>query len=164
MTTDKLMTQVKLEADASQKLLLGCVMRMLSCSAKTVSEQCLHMYGIEWLEAANIALRDFFENEAEYDDHHRLVLASLKKFGQFTQGIQQTQHWVKEEESACGRCAECRTNLYRGDIVNSDPYQMLIYYEQHHKVARRGDTGGGPKDAANANLLVEPRWWNEGAD
>jgi hypothetical protein len=109
------------------------IVRMQSCSIKTLSQQCLYMYGIEWLEQAHLGLCDFFEKDAVFSEQHQLTNASLKKFGQLTSAIQKMVSWLRNDESACGTCHECKSSHYRKDITASDSMDLLSYYEHQNK-------------------------------
>ncbi len=147
MTLEKLYREARFEADASQAKLLGSILRVFTCHVKTSDQQCVHMLVVEWLGEAFLAMREFFEKEAIYDEQHRLGLSSLKQFGQLTAGIQQAQKYLIEEEPACGRCLECRAGFGGGEILKRDAYELLTYYEQYHnKPAGRSGSRGKPED------------------
>lgn len=169
MTLSTLYTRVKIEADESQAKVLGSVMRVFCCQAKTPDEQCVHMLLVEWLGEAFYAMREFFEKEAVYNDRHELVVASLKQFGQLSSAIQQTQVYLRDETVPCGHCRECRCGFDGGDMMRRDTHELLMYYEKDHKPTARSVSRGGQEDAGRSSIRSggfgqTARTFCEGAD
>lgn len=169
MILNNLYKQVKIEADESQAKVLGAIMRVFCCQAKTPDEQCIHMMLVEWLSEAFTAMREFFEKEAIYDERHELVVASLKQYGQLSAAIQQTQVYLRDEALPCGHCRECRAGFSGYDMLKRDTHELLMYYERNYKPAARSVGRGGPENAGSPSIRAggfgqTARTFCEGAD
>lgn len=123
----------KISIDLNQQNILGHAAPIFHCVTKPASEQCIYMFGIEWLEHLNASVHKFFEYEALYDNQSKITIASLKRFGQLSACANYAMDWI-EKETPCKKCLDCqRSENFRAYVLKSDYYQLLLYYESISK-------------------------------
>lgn len=123
----------KIFTETEHKMILGCILPIFHCDIKPSSEQCIYMFGIEWLEQFHFAIRTFFEKEAIYDSNYKITMSSLKKFGQLSASVNNALDWI-EKELPCGTCVDCqKSESFRKNIIKTDYHQLFLYYESISK-------------------------------